>query len=86
MNTLPTGENVVAEDDVWELMGKNSSFKKFVEYCLTRFIEMDVPSDDFPVPDDIEEAYSDKLYVIRDSSSGSVRLSFTGDGYGYNFF
>ena len=86
MNTLPTGENVVAEDDVWELMGKDSSFKKFVEYCLTRFIEMDVESEDFPVPDDIEEVYSDKVYVIRDSSNGTVRLSLNGDGYGETFY
>lgn len=42
MKTLPTGEKVVAEDDVWELIGKDSGFKKFVEYCLTRFTKMNV--------------------------------------------
>lgn len=86
MNTLPTGENVIAEDEVWDLMGKNTDFRRFVEYCLTRFVSMDVAEEEFPIPDDIEEIYSDRLYVIRDQSNGSVLLSLTGDGYGENFF
>lgn len=86
MKPLPTGEKVVAENDVWELMGENSDFKKFVVYCLTRFTEMDVAAEGFPIPDDIEEAFSDKLYAIRDKSNGTVRLSFNGDGYGGTFY
>lgn len=86
MKTLPTGEKVVAEDDVWELIGKDSGFKKFVEYCLTRFTEMDVAAEGFDIPDDIEEAFSDKLYAIRDRSNRTVRLSLNGDGYGGTFY
>ena len=86
MKPLPTGEKVVAENDVWELMGENSDFKKFVVYCLTRFIEMDVAAEEFSIPDDIEEVFSDKLYAIRDKSNGTVRLSFNGDGYGGTFY
>ena len=86
MKTLLTGEKVVAEDDVWELIGRDSGFKKFVEYCLTRFIEMDVAAEGFKIPDDIKEAFYNQLYVIRDKSNETVRLSFNGDGYGGTFY
>lgn len=86
MNKLPNGERVIAEDEVWERMGEDSVFKKFVEYCLTRFIETNAIEDNYDIPDDIEEAFSDKLYVIKDEDNGTVRLSFNGDGYGEKFY
>lgn len=85
MKKLSTGEKVVAEDDVWELIGTSSAFKTFVEHSLTRFIEMNVVTEAFPMPYDVEDAFSDCLYIIRDRSNKTVRLSLTGDGYGVPF-
>ena len=76
------GKKIVAEDDVWDLIKENSVFKQFVEFCLSRFFEVGEVEDDYPIPDDIEDTFSERLYFIRDESNDTVRISLNGDGYG----
>ena len=80
------GKKIVAENDVWELIEGSKVFKRFVEFCLSRFFENGNAADAYPVPDDIEDVFSDKLYFIRDDKDDCVRISLTGDGTGEKMY
>ena len=81
MRNLPSGEKVIAESDVWDLIGENSLFKKFLEYALTRFIHQNSNRYYEIIPDDIEDTFSERLYVIRIANENVILLSFTGDNW-----
>ena len=84
MKTLPTGEKIVAEYDLFEYMDENDMFNEFIGKCISHFVHFVIPrrdqtreiTQDYMVPINIEDVGGGRILLTRKDSSNVIFIEF----------
>lgn len=74
--------NLLAEDDIWELINNDENFKDFIGQCVTHFTSFVVPrrdqtkdiEQDYEIPDSVDTIENSVL--LRRDTKNRIYISF----------
>lgn len=71
----------ICNDGIQEGMDRNDAFKDFIGQCISHFMASytlnteDCEVEKYQVPDDMEDTFTNEVYLIKQSGSDDVYIS-----------